>query len=406
MRILQINIFFDEGSTGKIVADIHNRLLRDGHDSYVIYGLGDDETVKDPKYEYKITTNNIAKWRGRWTRIIGLRYNCASSSTEKAIELIKRINPGVVHLHCLNCFYINPFKLLKWLGKNDIPVLVTHHADLTITANCDYSYSCEKWRTGCSFHCSTAKKQLHSKLLQFSKFSWLQMKTAFDAVPRLYASGVSRWMADRVKASPMFEKRECRIIENGLDTSSFHYQKEAGQLKQELGYSPLERVILHVTPNLLAPIKGGKYVMELARLMTDVNFIIVGAKGSVPFDIPKNVRIVRHTSSKQELAKYYSMADLTLLTSQKESFSMVTAESLCCGTPVVGFKAGAPETISILEYSEFVDYGDTDTLKNVLYKWLAMDINKNVVSKTAILRYDAERMYERYNSYYVDIIHK
>ena len=177
-------------------------------------------------------------------------------------------------------------------------------------------------------------------------------------------------------------------------------------MKQELGYSPLERVILHVTPNLLAPIKGGKYVMELARLMTDVNFIIVGAKGSVPFDIPKNVRIVRHTSSKQELAKYYSMADLTLLTSQKESFSMVTAESLCCGTPVVGFKAGAPETISILEYSEFVDYGDTDTLKNVLYKWLAMDINKNVVSKTAILRYDAERMYERYNSYYVDIIHK
>lgn len=69
MRILQINIFFDEGSTGKIVADIHNRLLRDGHDSYVIYGLGHDETVKDPKYEYKITTNNIAKWRGRWTKL-------------------------------------------------------------------------------------------------------------------------------------------------------------------------------------------------------------------------------------------------------------------------------------------------------------------------------------------------
>ena len=406
MRVVQINIFFEEGSTGKIVADIHERLLRDGHDSYVIYGLGRNETVKDPKYEHKITTNNVAKWRGRWTRIIGLRYNCATSSTKKAIELIKRINPDLVHLHCMNCFYINPFILLKWLGKNDIPVLVTHHADVTITANCDCSYSCEKWKTGCSFHCSTAKKELHSKFFQFSKFSWLQMKAAFDAVPRLYASSVSRWMADRVKASPMFEKRECRIIENGLDTSSFHYQKEAEQLKQELGYSPLERVILHVTPNLLAPIKGGKYVMELARQMADVNFIIVGAKGSTPFDIPKNVRIVQHVSSKQELAKYYPMANLTLLTSQKESFSMVTAESLCSGTIVVGFKAGAPETISILEYSEFVDFGDLDALRKSLYKWLSIESNKETISSIAIQRYDAEKMYKGYCSYYADIIKK
>ena len=37
---------------------------------------------------------------------------------------------------------------------------------------------------------------------------------------------------------------------------------------------------------------------------------------------------------------------------------MVTAESLCCGTPVVGFKAGAPEQIAIKEFSEFVEYGD------------------------------------------------
>ena len=91
---------------------------------------------------------------------------------------------------------------------------------------------------------------------------------------------------------------------------------------------------------------------------------------------------------------------MTLLLSFRESFSMVTAESLCCGTPVVGFKAGAPETISILEYSEFVDYGDTDTLKNVLYKWLAIDINMDAVSKIAVLRYDAERMYEGYLNYY------
>ncbi len=34
---------------------------------------------------------------------------------------------------------------------------------------------------------------------------------------------------------------------------------------------------------------------------------------------------------------------------------MVTAESLCCGTPVVGFTAGGPESIAIDAFSNFVE---------------------------------------------------
>ena len=42
---------------------------------------------------------------------------------------------------------------------------------------------------------------------------------------------------------------------------------------------------------------------------------------------------------------------------------MIVAESLCCGTPVVGFKAGAPEQITIKEYSEFSEFGNIEILK-------------------------------------------
>ena len=41
---------------------------------------------------------------------------------------------------------------------------------------------------------------------------------------------------------------------------------------------------------------------------------------------------------------------------------MIVAESLCCGTPVVGFKAGGPEQIALPEYSRFCEYGGMDTL--------------------------------------------
>ena len=61
---------------------------------------------------------------------------------------------------------------------------------------------------------------------------------------------------------------------------------------------------------------------------------------------------------------------MTLLTSEREVFSMVCAESLCCGTPVIGFKAGGPESIAIPEYSTFVKYGDVDTLYQKILQYL------------------------------------
>ena len=99
-------------------------------------------------------------------------------------------------------------------------------------------------------------------------------------------------------------------------------------------------------------------------------------------------------SDQKELAKYYGMADVTLLTSKRETFSMVTAESLSCGTPVVGFKAGAPEQIAIKEYSEFVEYGDVESLTEKVKAYLSRDFNKEEISRLAHEKYADEKMIE------------
>jgi glycosyltransferase involved in cell wall biosynthesis len=107
------------------------------------------------------------------------------------------------------------------------------------------------------------------------------------------------------------------------------------------------------------------------------------------------------------LAQYYSMADLTVVTSKRETFNMPVAESLACGTPVIGFKAGGPETISIKEYSEFVDYGDIEALASCARKWLNFK-NKNSadISKAADERYSKEKMCERYLEVYKSMLEK
>ena len=66
----------------------------------------------------------------------------------------------------------------------------------------------------------------------------------------------------------------------------------------------------------------------------------------------------------ESLRDYYKFATATIILSKRETFSMVVAESISAGTPVVGFKNGGSESSAIKELSSFVDYSDIDSLVN------------------------------------------
>ena len=161
-----------------------------------------------------------------------------------------------------------------------------------------------------------------------------------------------------------------------------------------------KKIIFHATPafnNDVNSIKGGYYVIKLAEKMLDENVIFVVA-GNYPngLKVPSNVLLLGNVADQILLAKYYSMADVTLLTSKKETFSMVTAESLCCGTPVVGFKAGAPEQIAIPEYSSFVEYGNVDALKSEADKIIGTVYLSEQMSIEASGKYSKKTMIQKY----------
>ena len=168
----------------------------------------------------------------------------------------------------------------------------------------------------------------------------------------------------------------------------------------------VEKIVLYVSPSFSSPSKGGHFILELAKRLENENiiFIAVGFDGDENL-LPKNIIGVRHTKDQKELAKYYSMADVTVLTSKRETFSMVCAESLSCGTPVVGFKAGAPEQIALKEFSEFVDFGNVNELEKTLLNWLNKDKNSfQDLSVLAKAEYSRELMYKRYVAVYNECI--
>ena len=107
-------------------------------------------------------------------------------------------------------------------------------------------------------------------------------------------------------------------IFNGINTGIF-YPHSCKDLREKLHINN-EKIILHVTPNFYTPLKGGRFVLEIGRRLIDDNInakiIIVGYNGNGS-DLLPNMIPVSRTKNQDELATYYSLADITLLTSER-----------------------------------------------------------------------------------------
>ncbi len=403
MKVLQVNCVYNTGSTGKIVYDVHTELLKHGEESVVCYGR---MTKTADTNVYKTCGELYSKFNNLLTRFTGIMYGGCFFSTNKLISIIKKEKPDIVHLHCINGYFVNIYRLITWLKKSKIKTVLTLHAEFMHTANCGYALECERWKTGCG-KCPVYKKETKSFFFDRTACSWQKMKKAFDGFnENLIVTSVSGWLMDRAKQSPILSDKEHVVVLNGLDTDVFSL-RHTENLRKSFG-SIGEKVVLFVTPAFSLDknhIKGGYYVFELAKQMPEVKFVVVGNQNS-EIQLPKNVIDVGRVEGKKALAEYYSLANVTVLPSKKETFSMVTAESLCCGTPVVGFKAGGPETITIPEYSKFVEYGDLSALKDSLEEFLAKEWPSSEISEKAAKKYDKTIMFEDYYSVYKKLVKK
>lgn len=404
MKVLQVNVVYKNGSTGKITADIHTGLLKSGIESVVCYGRG--LKVNEP-FVYKSCGELYAKLNNACSRITGIMYGGCLFSTRRLINIIKRENPDIVHLQCINGYFVNIYKLVTWLKKNKIKTVLTLHAEFMYTGGCSHAFDCEQWRKQsgiCCTDCPRWKRETKSVFFSRTSTMWKKMKKAFDGFDKdkLMIVSVSPWLMDRAKSSQIFRNYNHQVVYNGVDTSVFKFY-DTTKLKKKYNLTD-EKIIFHATPSFSddpSNIKGGYYVIELAKKMINENVkFFVAGDYKKNMNLPANIVLLGKITNQTELAEFYSMADVTLVTSKRETFSMIVAESLCCGTPVVGFKAGAPEQIAIKEFSEFVDYADVDVFEKSVKCMLKKDFKQSTLCEKAFECYSNQNMCESYNELY------
>ena len=383
MKILQVNNVYAEKSTGKLTQQIHEGLLREGHESVVVYGRGN-----------AVPGGNVIRlcpdWYGKLnsllSRITGMPYGGCFLSTARLKKIIRREKPDVVHLQCINGNFVNIYRLVAWLKKQRIKTVVALHAEFMYTANCGHAFDCNQWQEGCR-KCPNAKKANKSWVFDRTAESWRRMKKAFSGFEEdCVLAPVSPWTEARARQGRILKDFRFRTVYNGIDTDNVFYRGS------EL---PEEKTVLSVTAHFSGEKdhpKGGWYLLKLAERMPDVTFYVAGKADAVE-DIPANLHLLGEIRDQKALADRYRRACVSVIVSSRETFSMPCAESLCCGTPVVGFEAGAPEQIALKEYSEFVPYGDLEKLENVLRRWMAKpELNRELIAEDARKVYSARTM--------------
>lgn len=399
MKVLQVNVVYNNGSTGKVVADIHNSLISRNIEAIICYGRGE---FLYQKGIYKTSFEIAAKINALKSRLTGLQYNGSFISTNYLLYIIKKEKPDIVHLHCLNGYFVNIYRLINFLKVNNTKTILTLHAEFMFTGSCGYSLDCTKWmnKSGC-YQCPILWDATRSYFLDRTQIAWKNMKKAFDGFDNLIVTSVSPWLMNRASKSEILKFKNHITIQNGIDTANIFHPCEFDSLKKQHQISN-EKIILHVTSNFESDIKGGKYIIELAKRLESeaIKIFIIGNRRKMN-NLPINIIDVGRINDQKILAAYYSMADITVLTSKRETFSMVCAESLSCGTPIVGFKAGAPEQIALQEFSEFVEYGEIDLLEVTIRTWLdKKEHSKKEISEIASVYYSKEKMIEEYLNVY------
>lgn len=359
--ILQINSGITR-STGNIAQAIGEQVIEKGWQSWIMYSARNPHSICKSNC-YRIGSPTTSKLHALYTRLFDKHGKGSFFATLKLIKKIREIKPDIIHLHNIHGYYINYHLLFSYLKESKIPVVWTLHDCWAMTGHCAHfdSIGCMKWKNGC-FNCELKADYPSSIFFDNSKSNWKDKRKIFNSVPNLTIVPVSSWLENIVKESFLNNHHTC-VIHNGIDLNIFKVIDNS-QIR-ELHRIGSRTVVLGVATGWY---EGGglrrfNEFMKLSSLLDDnYRIILIGLEQSQIRDLPKNVIGLQRTTNQNELAEYYSSADVFINPTYQDSLPTVNMEALACGTPVITYRTGGSPEILNKDTGWTVEKGDVNAL--------------------------------------------
>lgn len=357
MKVVQINCVYGTASTGRIVKGIEECARENGIDCIAAYSQG---SADDPA-AFRFGNGWEQKLHGLLSRVTGLQGYFSYFGTRQLLKKLDEIKPDIVHLHNLHSNNINLKMLLGYLAKNDTATVLTLHDCWFFSGKCCYFTlaKCDRWKTGCG-NCPNLKNDNKSYFLDRSRKMLYDKKEWFGMLPRLAVIGVSDWVTNLARESLVLSGAALhRTIHNGINLDVFYPRKT--DLKRRMGLDG-KFVALGLAMGMSR--RKGYYDFEkLAKeLPVNVRLVLAGLTAEQIKGLPEGVIGIERTHDANQLAEIYSMADVFLNPSYEDTFGLVNAEALACGTPVITYRTGGCTEIVDETCGLVVDCGSVEQM--------------------------------------------
>ncbi|WP_423407222.1 N-acetyl-alpha-D-glucosaminyl L-malate synthase BshA [Heyndrickxia sp. MSNUG] len=209
-------------------------------------------------------------------------------------------------------------------------------------------------------------------------------------------------------------KKTIECVYNFIDTR-VNKRTDSSELRKEYGILPHEKVVIHVSN--FRPVKRVQDVIQAFAGIAEhlpAKLLLVGdgpeMKTVCNLAGELGIRDKILLLGKQErVEELYSLSDLMLLLSEKESFGLVALEAMACGVPCIGTDVGGiPEVIVNGETGYICELGDIKTITEKAVEILSNEVIHRRFSANSIeraeKRFSAEQIVSEYENIYYQLV--
>jgi teichuronic acid biosynthesis glycosyltransferase TuaC len=235
-----------------------------------------------------------------------------------------------------------------------------------------------------------------------------QVDRAIPAIARITAvsDALRREIVDIVGDGVPVDLLPNVVDERTFDVARPGEDRDAGQLlfvgliRNVKGLDVLVRSLGHLLPDhpdLHLSVAGGAFfrgyerdAAEVRRLVTDLG-------------LQDRVRFLGDVRP-DEVARLMRTSALLVVPSRRESFSLVTAEALASGTPVVATRCGGPEEIVTPETGVMADVDDPMSLARAIGEALGRSFDAASLRRQAVERFGSQAAVSRLGLLYTRVL--
>lgn len=406
-KILQISSCLS-GSTGRIAQQIGNKAIEDGWESWIAYS-GREPRIPSKSSVIPIGSKFVSQVHAIITRLFDLHGYGSYFSTRRLVKQIDTLRPDIIHLHNIHGYYINFRVLFKYLKESRIPVVWTLHDCWPFTGHCVHytDVNCYKWRDGTCSKCPKQRSYPSSIFFDRSKYNFKSKKSSFSSLKYMTIVPVSYWLG-RVAAESFLGIYRIQVIQNGIDINAFYPRKGCEKVLRKK-YSWGNRfVILGVAKGWSEDVGLSTFYKLRESLNNEYAIVMVGLTKKQIAELPSGITGITHTEH-DELAEIYTASDVLFNGSYQETFGLVTAEAMACGTPAIVYNSTACPEIVDNDRGRIVPVGDFDKLLKAVCSLKELsEEDKERMSATCVefvrTNLDKNKKYQEYINLYNSLL--